>query len=63
MKTRVKMMSARNAGVYLDTTTQEKLVPDNDYTFRSPDYKPVNIFKNPYHDDSDDELWTSTMRG
>ena len=57
------MMSARNAGVYLDTTTQEKLVPDNDYTFRSPDYKPVNIFKNPYHDDSDEELWTSTMRG
>ena len=57
------MMSSRNAGVYVDTTTQETLMQDDNYTFSSSEYKNLQTFKTNYSDDSDEELWSSKMRG
>ena len=62
-RTKIKMMSSRNAGVYVDTTTQEKLFQDDNFTFTGPDYRALQTFKTSYDDDSDEELWTSKMRG
>lgn len=62
-KTKVKMTSSRHAGVYTDTTMEDKLIHDDDFTFSSPEYSTPQKFKSPYEGDSDEELWTLKMRG
>ena len=55
-KEKVKMTAAKLAGVYVDTTTQEKLVQDDDVIFSREDYKSLQKYKIPYDDISDEEL-------
>ena len=55
-KEKVKMTAAKLAGVYVDTTTREKLVPDDDVIFSREDYKSLQKYKIPYEDISDEEL-------
>ena len=55
------MMPSRSAGVYIDTTVEEQLVHNDDFTFTSPDYKAVQKFNSPYEIDSDEELLTEKL--
>ena len=55
-KAKVKMTAAKLAGVYVDTTTREKLVPDDEVIFSREDYKSLQKYKIPYDDISDEEL-------
>ena len=50
------MTTAKLAGVYIDTTTREKLVPDDEVIFSREDCKSLQKYKIPYDDISDEEL-------
>jgi len=51
------MSSMQNAGVYVDTTTTDSLVPKKFPTGSDAAYKSLPANRDIYEQDSDDEIW------